>query len=75
MRSTTKTILSAIAIFLLIFLTAFMMMAAKPDTVKTKKIGSTIVPDTTKIYQGVRGGKYIWKLSKTGKVYKMYLKK
>jgi hypothetical protein len=42
---------------------------------KTIKLGSSIVPDTTKLRTGSRGGQYYYKLSKNGNVYKCYIAK
>lgn len=45
-----------------------------PDTNKVLK-DTTIKSVTYKLYQGSRGGKYVWRKSATGKFYKQYIKK
>jgi len=68
MKTIILTILTAI------FLSSCVPLPAQTP-MKTKKIESTIVPDSTKIYTGAKGGRYFWKISiKTGKPYKHYLK-
>ena len=64
-------------IAILSLLSLFACVPVPAQTVKhTVKIGSSIVPDTTLVRVGPRGGKYFFKLSaKTGKIYKHYLKK
>jgi hypothetical protein len=43
---------------------------------KTKKIGSTIVPDSTTIFKGSRGGLYFYKWSeKCNRILKVYIAK
>ena len=64
-------------IAILSLLSLFACVPVPAQTVKhTVKIGSSIVPDTTLVRAGARGGKYFFKLSaKTGKIYKHHLKK
>lgn len=58
-----------------LFFSCSTVQAQTKPTGKTIKIGSTIVPDTTKVYTGTHGGKYFFKLSaKSGKIYKHYIK-
>ena len=69
MKTHTKSII-------IMILVAVLLLIAAATFAGTKKIGVTIVPDTTKVYKGAKGGSYFWKLSaKTGKVYKHYLPK
>ena len=61
---------------LLIIILFFSLTAISQEKPKDKVLRDTTINNTQhKIYQGSRGGKYYFKTSKTGNIYKVYLKK
>jgi hypothetical protein len=62
------------ALFIVIIL--FSLTAISQEKPKDKVLRDTTIKNVTyKIYEGSRGGKYYLKTSKSGTIYKVYLKK
>lgn len=81
-KSTLLAILLIVACFLLGFSVSAqtpIKMSAKTEKPAFKNSQGFILPgtcaDTTKVYQGTKGGLFYFKQSKTGKIYKVYLPK
>jgi hypothetical protein len=62
------------ALFIVIIL--FSLTAISQEKPKDKVLRDTTIKNVTyRIYEGSRGGKYYLKTSKSGTIYKVYLKK
>lgn len=76
MKTSNKIFTVIVAVFItigLMFLTAELQAQVKPSD---KVLKDTVIKSTSyKMYVGSKGGRYIFKTSKNGKVYKMYVSK
>lgn len=78
MKRFNHILLTAFVLMIVLSVWSFNIHAQTPDTVKRsdKVLKDTLIRSVNyKLYVGLRGGKYVLRTSKTGKVYKQYIKK